>query len=66
MRLLSSRLACRVLGLLGEGGQGRVWRVAAGDGELALKWYHPEWASPAQWATLRTLVADGPAHQRRP
>lgn len=60
VRLLNSRLPCRVLGLLGEGGQGRVWRVTAGDGELALKWYYPEWASPDQWATLRTLVADGP------
>jgi serine/threonine protein kinase len=59
--LLSSRLTCRVDGLLGEGGQGRVYHVTSEDGaELALKWYHPEWTSRDQWETLRTLVGIGP------
>ncbi|MGW5278154.1 protein kinase domain-containing protein [Streptomyces collinus] len=46
-----------VVGLLGAGGQGEVYRVRTPDGERALKWYYPTCATGAQQAIVRELVA---------
>jgi hypothetical protein len=48
--------------LLGEGGQGQVWRVTPGRGggpDYALKWYFPETATDEQWTALSRLVEGG-------
>lgn len=46
--------------LLGEGGQGWVFEAVAADGaRLALKWYKPKAAVPAQWEALEYLVDRG-------
>lgn len=43
--------------LLGEGGQGRVYRVVAQDGKrFALKWLHPEAVTAKRRAAFRDLV----------
>lgn len=40
LQCIESRQPCVVRELLGEGGQGEVYRVELGDGERALKWYN--------------------------
>ncbi|WP_320776925.1 protein kinase domain-containing protein [Streptomyces sp. CRN 30] len=45
-----------ILGLLGAGGQGEVYRVATWTGEKALKWYYPTSATPEQEGIVRELV----------
>jgi eukaryotic-like serine/threonine-protein kinase len=46
--------------MLGEGGQGQVWRVRSADGRaLALKWYFPASATDDQRAALDRLVRRG-------
>ena len=49
--------------LLGEGGQGQVWRVRAGPGmpdeRFALKWYFPHAATDEQHRALTRLVEGG-------
>ncbi len=52
----------RTVELLGEGGQGQVWRVAASSGagpDYALKWYFPDTATDEQWHALSRLVEGG-------
>ena len=51
--------------LLGEGGQGQVWRVAAESGAAyALKWYFPHAATDDQYRALDALVRSGPPDGR--
>ncbi|MFI9804431.1 protein kinase [Streptomyces sp. NPDC052301] len=45
-----------IVGFLGAGGQGEVYRVRTPDGERALKWYYPTCATPEQEAVVRELV----------
>lgn len=45
---------------LGGGGQGEVYRAALDGQPVALKWYFPEQATPAQQQTLAALVHQGP------
>src|SRR4051812_39679054 len=59
VHLESSGSACRVEELLGSGGQGEVYRVAVPGGELALKWFFPAMATPAQRAGIELLVRKG-------
>lgn len=52
----------QVSALLGEGGQGAVYRIEAVDGQerpRALKWYAPHSATPAQREALERLVGWG-------
>ncbi|WP_333775362.1 protein kinase domain-containing protein [Streptomyces sp. IBSBF 3136] len=46
-----------IVGLLGAGGQGEVYRVRTPDGERALKWYYPTCATGEQEAIVKELVA---------
>lgn len=59
VRTASSGVACTVEGLLGAGGQGEVYRVAAQGSPMALKWYYPQTATEHQRATLQTLIKSG-------
>jgi DNA-binding helix-hairpin-helix protein with protein kinase domain len=54
-----TKLPCEIEGLLGEGGQGETYRVKLGGASLALKWYHPQWATARQRAALETLIRKG-------
>lgn len=56
--------ACRVLSLLGSGGQGEVYRVEVEGNHYALKWYYPNTATPEQFAVLEELVKIGPPNNR--
>jgi len=52
----------RTVELLGEGGQGQVWRVTPSRGagpDYALKWYFPDTATDEQWQALSRLVEGG-------
>ncbi len=53
-------LSCVVERLLGGGGQGEVYRATLAGQAVALKWYFPATATPAQWATLERLITQGP------
>ena len=51
----------RVLGPLGEGSQGTVHLAEGLDGrQMAVKWYYPSQATPAQRDAIRRLVRQGP------
>jgi eukaryotic-like serine/threonine-protein kinase len=57
--------SARVVGELGQGGQGYVYAVERGEGRLlALKWYKPHCATPEQKAALDRLVDLGAPHAR--
>ena len=56
----ASGQVCRVEEFLGGGGQGEVYRSCVGDRILALKWYFPEQATPAQYENLELLIRKGP------
>ncbi|SBT90897.1 Protein kinase domain-containing protein [Streptomyces sp. DI166] len=45
-----------IIGMLGAGGQGEVYRVRTAAGEKALKWYYPTCATPEQEAIVQELV----------
>ncbi|MFE6332466.1 protein kinase [Streptomyces sp. NPDC057798] len=45
-----------IIGMLGAGGQGEVYRVRTAAGEKALKWYYPTCATPEQAAIVQELV----------
>ena len=47
---------CTVETFLGGGGQGEVYRALLDGKPLALKWYFPEQATPAQRQNLETLI----------
>ncbi len=51
---------CIVETFLGGGGQGEVYRAQLDGKLLALKWYFPEQATPAQRQNLETLIRKGP------
>lgn len=51
---------CTVETFLGGGGQGEVYRALLDGKPLALKWYFPEQATPAQRQNLETLIRKGP------
>ena len=51
----------RVMGPLGDGGQGTVHLVETTDGRrFAVKWYYPGQATPGQRESIRRLVRQGP------
>lgn len=57
--------AVHVAQVLGEGGEGRVFRVVTDSGEeYALKWYKAERASPEQWTALHYLMDRGSPDDR--
>ncbi len=59
VRTEPSGQACRVEHFIGGGGQGEVYRATLrGDG-VALKWYFPHTATPAQRAALAALIRRG-------
>jgi len=60
----SSGESYRVGRLLGGGGQGEVYIASGGGQELALKWYFPESATPAQRHALEKLVELPPPSPR--
>ncbi|CCK26619.1 hypothetical protein BN159_2240 [Streptomyces davaonensis JCM 4913] len=45
-----------IIGMLGAGGQGEVYRVRTAAGDKALKWYYPTCATPQQEAIVQELV----------
>lgn len=51
---------CVVEAFLGGGGQGEVYRTVTNGQTLAVKWYFPEQATPAQRNNLETLIRKGP------
>ena len=51
---------CRVESFIGGGGQGEVYRAQLDGQPIALKWYFPEQATPAQRQSLETLIRKGP------
>lgn len=57
---LTSKMPCRADQFLGGGGQGEVYRADLGGKPVALKWYFPTQATPAQRRGLETLVKKGP------
>ena len=44
-----------IIDYIGEGGQGKVFKVKSGKDELALKWYFPNWATKDQKKILDQL-----------
>lgn len=50
---------CRVEQFIGGGGQGEVYRATLRGTAVALKWYFPQAATPAQHAALTALVKRG-------
>lgn len=50
---------CTVETFLGGGGQGEVYRAQLSGKPIALKWYFPEQATPAQRQNLETLISKG-------
>lgn len=59
VRLMPGGTACAILGFIGGGGQGEVYRVRFADHEMALKWYFPRAASAEQRRSLEELVQLG-------
>ncbi|MFM9915859.1 MAG: protein kinase domain-containing protein [Rhizobacter sp.] len=57
MKCVDSQLACRVDDLIGEGGQGEVYRVTLDARPYALKWYHPIALRVDRGLRQRLLVA---------
>jgi eukaryotic-like serine/threonine-protein kinase len=55
----SSGLRYRIEEVLGTGGQGGVYRVAADGEEYAVKWYHPAQATRRQRTAIEWLIRQG-------
>jgi DNA-binding helix-hairpin-helix protein with protein kinase domain len=65
VELTTSGRRARVTRLLGEGGQGSVYEVAADDGlRYALKWYFTHTATPQQRGAITDLVERGAPDDR--
>jgi len=59
----NSGRTCTVETFLGSGGQGEVYRAQLEGSPIALKWYLPEQATPAQQKSLEILIRNGsPSH----
>ncbi len=56
--------SCEVLQLLGEGGQGEVYRVRTQTDELALKWYFKPFVTSEQRKSLADLISKGAPNER--
>jgi eukaryotic-like serine/threonine-protein kinase len=56
---LASGHSCTIETFLGGGGQGEVYRAQLDNKLVALKWYFPEQATPAQQQNLQTLIGKG-------
>jgi len=54
----------KVMRCIGEGGQGKVYRIASDDETYALKWFHPQSATQLQYTTIETLVEMGAPDDR--
>ena len=59
-----TKTVCKVLELLGYGGQGEVYRVVVDGKELALKWYDPNSQIVPDSDSLGTLVKEGAPNER--
>lgn len=59
-----SGITCTVEQLLGEGGQGEVYRCEVSSKKLALKWYYPKSATPDQRQALVNLISQGKPDER--
>jgi DNA-binding helix-hairpin-helix protein with protein kinase domain len=64
VRTESSGMSCKVEQFLGGGGQGEVYRALLGGQPVALKWYFPTSATPAQRVALEILVKKGPPNEK--
>ncbi|MFQ5615560.1 MAG: serine/threonine protein kinase [Anaerolineales bacterium] len=64
VHLESSGALCKVEKFLGGGGQGEVYRADLKGKAVALKWYFPAQATPAQRQALQILVKKGPPNDR--
>jgi len=54
-----SRIPCRIVDFIGGGGQGEVYRADLRGETVAVKWYRPALASPAQYKALDELIGRG-------
>jgi hypothetical protein len=59
VKTVSSAMDCKLVKLLGSGGQGEVYRATLSGQEVALKWYYPAQATPEQYRSLSELVRLG-------
>ncbi len=57
---VTSKMPCLTEKFLGGGGQGEVYVADLGGKKVALKWYFPASATPAQYKALEILVKKGP------
>lgn len=64
MLCTASGVRCRVVRLLGSGGQGEVHEADLDGAAVAIKWYYPATATPEQRATIATLVERGAPSSR--
>jgi serine/threonine protein kinase len=55
---------CEIKEFIGRGSRGEVYRVSHQGQDCALKWYHPQAATPELRATIARLVKSGPPNDR--
>ena len=60
----ASGMTCKVQELLGEGGQGEVYRALLADQQMALKWYYSQTATREQLQAIEVLVKKGPPNAK--
>ncbi|MEP6903253.1 MAG: serine/threonine protein kinase [Actinomycetota bacterium] len=54
-----SGMLCTIEVLLGAGGQGEVYQANLGGEDVAVKWFFPQMATPAQRASIELLIRKG-------
>lgn len=59
-----SGMECQIEQSLGSGGQGEVFRASCGGKPVAVKWYYPASATPAQQDALEILIEKGQPNDR--
>jgi DNA-binding helix-hairpin-helix protein with protein kinase domain len=64
LRTETTHSVCTIEELLGGGGQGEVYRASVNGEQVAVKWYLPHAATPAQRAALEALIKTGPPTTR--